>query len=184
MHKRITTDHVTFKNKMARAVWNVCHAILFRPFGTKLFHYWRILLLKTFGAKVDWKAEVYASTTIWAPWNLKMEAGSCLGPHVVCYNQATVTLEEDVTVSQYSYICTAGHDTTMTNQASKGLIIAPITFRKRSWIGVRAFIGMGVEIGEDAIVGATASVYKDVEPLTVVGGNPAHKIKDRKLTHQ
>lgn len=38
---------------------------------------------------------------------------------------------------------------------------------------------MGVTIGEGAVVGARAVVFKDVEPWTVVGGNPAKKIKDR-----
>ena len=38
----------------------------------------------------------------------------------------------------------------------------------------------GVEIGEGAVVGATASVYKSVEPWSVVGGNPC-KIKMKKL---
>jgi putative colanic acid biosynthesis acetyltransferase WcaF len=38
---------------------------------------------------------------------------------------------------------------------------------------------MGVEIGENAVVGATASVYKDVDPGMVVGGNPAKIIKRR-----
>lgn len=58
--------------------------------------------------------------------------------------------------------------------------MAPITLHKASWIGTRAFISMGVEIGENAVVGATASVYKDVEPWTVVGGNPAKFIKKEK----
>ena len=40
---------------------------------------------------------------------------------------------------------------------------------------------MGVEIGEGAVVGATASVYKSVEPWSVVGGNPCKIIKMRKL---
>ena len=41
----------------------------------------------------------------------------------------------------------------------------------------------GVEIGEGAVVGATASVYKSVEPWSVVGGNPSKIIKMRKLTN-
>ena len=43
---------------------------------------------------------------------------------------------------------------------------------------------MGVEIGENAVVGATASVYKNVEPWTVVGGNPAKVIKKRELKNE
>ena len=38
---------------------------------------------------------------------------------------------------------------------------------------------MGVTIGQGAVVGATASVYKNVESWTVVGGNPAKVIKKR-----
>ena len=36
-------------------------------------------------------------------------------------------------------------------------------------------------IGEGAVVGARSSVFKDVEPWTVVGGNPAKFIKKRVL---
>lgn len=42
-------------------------------------------------------------------------------------------------------------------------------------------MGMGVTIGQGAVVGATASVYKNVEHWTVVGGNPAKEIKKRML---
>jgi len=171
--------HVNKKTKIRRAVWNAVATFLFRPFGTKLFRYWRLFLLRLFGAKVSRNAEVYASVKIWAPWNLKMEAGSCLGPHVICYNQAMVTLEKNVTVSQYAYLCNAGHDTSETNNAKSGLLVAPIVIHKGAWIGTRAYIGMGVEIGENAIVGATASVYKDVEPNSIVGGNPAKEIRKR-----
>jgi putative colanic acid biosynthesis acetyltransferase WcaF len=38
---------------------------------------------------------------------------------------------------------------------------------------------MGVTVGEGAVVGARAAVFKDVEPWTVVGGNPAKFIKRR-----
>ena len=37
----------------------------------------------------------------------------------------------------------------------------------------------GVVIGEQAIVGANAGVYKDVVPKNIVGGNPAKLIKER-----
>ncbi len=37
----------------------------------------------------------------------------------------------------------------------------------------------GVKIGDGAIVAAYSVVTKDVEPYSVVGGNPAHLIKKR-----
>lgn len=172
---------LSLRNKMARAIWNIVSAILFRPFGTKLFNPWRLSLLRLFGADVKHDSGVYASTKIWAPWNLKLGHNAWLGPDVICYNQAKVTLEDNVTVSQYSYLCTAGHKTDTINENDSGLIVAPITLRQGSWVGTRAFISMGVTIGEYAIVGATASVYKDVEAYTIVGGNPAKIIKKRIL---
>ncbi len=179
--ERHTPGHVSWSIKLKRVVWNVAAALLFRPFITPVFRKWRIGLLRMFGAKVEWDANVYASVTIWAPWNLRMGHRACLGPEVICYNQDLVVLEDDAIVSQYSYLCTAGHDTSHGNTADTGLVTAPIVLKNKSWIGSRAFIGMGVEIGEGAVVGATASVYKNVEPWTVVGGNPARFIKKRVL---
>lgn len=176
--------YVTKTIKAKRVVWAIAYTFFFRPFITPLFSRWRNLVLRCFGAKIDGNAVVYSSVKIWAPWNLKMEKGSCLGPNVICYNQAMVKLKEGATVSQYSYLCTAGHKTDELNSADSGLIIASITIGRNAWIGTRAFIGMGVDIGEDAIVGATASVYKDVEPRAIVGGNPAKVIKMRYATEK
>lgn len=179
--ERHTSGHVSGSIKIKRVVWNIAAAFLFRPFITPVFRKWRIALLRLFGAKVEWDANVYASVKIWAPWMLQMGHRACLGPEVICYNQDWVVLEDEAVVSQYSYLCTAGHDVNMMNTADKSLITAPIILKSKSWIGARSFIGMGVEIGEGAVVGATASVYKSVEPWSVVGGNPCKIIKMRKL---
>ena len=50
------------------------------------------------------------------------------------------------------------------------------------WVATGAVILPGVTIGEGAVVAAGAVVVKDVEPWTVVGGNPAKFIKKRGLT--
>ena len=173
MYEKQTIGHVALGNKVRRAIWNVVRLCLFRPLGTKLFRPWRILVLKLFGAEVAWSAEVYASAKVWAPWLLTMEEGSCIGPHVIVYNQARVTLRQDACLSQYAYVCTAGHETGSVNNAKTGLVVAPVTLERGAWVGTRAFINMGVQVGEGAVVGACACVFKDVAPRTVVGGNPA-----------
>lgn len=48
-----------------------------------------------------------------------------------------------------------------------------------AWIGMNATIMPGVTIGEGAIIAAESVVIKNVEPYTVVAGNPAKKIKNR-----
>lgn len=47
------------------------------------------------------------------------------------------------------------------------------------WIGKDVTIMPGVKIGDGAIIGATSFVAKDVEPYSIVGGNPAKVIKRR-----
>ena len=58
-----------------------------------------------------------------------------------------------------------------------GVDSAPIRIEDRVWIGFDAVILKGVVIGEGAIVAAGSVVSKDVEPYTVVAGNPARVVK-------
>lgn len=47
------------------------------------------------------------------------------------------------------------------------------------WIGSEAMIMPGITIGSGAVIAARAVVTKNVEPYSVVGGNPAEHIKYR-----
>ena len=47
------------------------------------------------------------------------------------------------------------------------------------WLGYRATIMPGVTIGDGAIIGAYSVVTRDVEPYTIVGGNPAALLRTR-----
>ena len=47
------------------------------------------------------------------------------------------------------------------------------------WIGNNATIMQGVKIGDGAIIGTNSLITKDVEPYTIVGGNPAKEIRKR-----
>lgn len=179
MNNNITLrGRVSLKTKIGRTIWNIVALFLFRPFVTGLFRRWRIMILRLFGAHIHPSANIYASAKIWAPWNLIMEKGTCIGPDVICYNQDIIILEEGAIVSQHCYLCTASHDITKLNRP---LITAPITIKRKAWVASDAFVGMGVTVGEFAVIGARACAYKDVEPYTVVGGNPAKLLKVRNI---
>lgn len=110
-----------------------------------------------------------------------MKENAWIGPGVNCYNADWIRLGKNVTISQGTYLCTASHDITNSQNL---LITAPIIVEEQSWIAAEAFIMMGVTIGQGAVVGARACVFKDVEPWTVVGGNPAKFIKKREIKDQ
>lgn len=55
--------------------------------------------------------------------------------------------------------------------------VKPVRIGDTVWIGARVLILKGVTIGENAVVGAGSVVTRDVEPSTVVAGNPAVVVK-------
>lgn len=55
----------------------------------------------------------------------------------------------------------------------------PVVVGSDVWIGTRVIILPGVQIGDQAILGAGAVVTKDVPPRAIVAGNPAQVIRYR-----
>ena len=47
------------------------------------------------------------------------------------------------------------------------------------WIGYNSTIMPGIRIGDGAIIATNSTITKDVEPYTIVGGNPAKEIRKR-----
>ena len=170
-------SRLRYVNRALRLVWSFAYILFFRP-SPKPLYAWRRLLLRLFGAKVGSGVHVHSSTKVWAPWNLEMEDHSCLAPNVDCYCVAPVSLGKFATVSQYSYLCTATHDYESRDFA---LVSKPIRIGAQAWVAAKCFVGPGVTLGEGAVVGATSSVYKDVPPWTVVAGNPARLMKQRRI---
>ena len=58
--------------------------------------------------------------------------------------------------------------------------VRPVRIGDKVWIGFGASILKGVSVGEGAIVGANAMVTRDVQPYTVVVGNPARVVRQLK----
>jgi putative colanic acid biosynthesis acetyltransferase WcaF len=162
-------------NRAGRAAWAAVWLVLFRPTPGPL-HAWRRLLLRIFGAQLAPGAKIHSSVRIWAPWNLDMGRNSCLGPYVDCYSVAPIRIGAAATVSQYSFLCTAGHDV---DSADMALVTGPIAIGAHAWIAADAFVGPGVTIGEGGVVGARSSAFRDVPPWTVVAGSPARTLRQR-----
>lgn len=174
-------DSLSFQNKMMRLFWNVCCFFLFKPFGGPLFWRWRNFVLRIFGAKVGKESKVSNRAVIWSPWNIELGAYVSIGAKASLYSVDKIIIGDKVTISQGAFLCTASHDI---DYITKPLITRPITVASFSWICAESYVGMGVTIGEGAVVGARAVVVKDVAPWTVVGGNPAKEIKKRVIKSQ
>ncbi len=173
-------NHLGLKHQIIRLAWNFTWTLGARWLPRSIGSGWKRFLLRLFGAKIAPNAVIYSSTRIYYPANLTMQPYSCLASNVECYNVDSIILGEHATVSQGAMLCTASHDI---YDADNRLITAPIEIQKDAWIGARAFVGMGVTIGEGAVLGACSATFKNIDSWTVAGGNPAKPIKKRAIRH-
>lgn len=95
---------------------------------------------------------------------------------VSVYSVDRISIGTNAVVSEGAFICTATHDIT---SETFNLVTKPITIGDGAWVASRAIVLPGVSIGEGAVVAAGAVVTRDVEPWTIVAGNPARVVKKR-----
>jgi acetyltransferase-like isoleucine patch superfamily enzyme len=91
------------------------------------------------------------------------------------YVTAYSILEEDVFIAPC--VVTTNDNFMGRTERRKELMKGP-TIRRSARVGGGAIICPGVEVGEEAFVGAGAVVTKDVPPRVVVVGSPARVLRD------
>ena len=91
------------------------------------------------------------------------------------YVTAYSTVEEDVFIAPC--VVTTNDNFMGRTETRKELMKGP-TIRRGARIGGGAILCPGIEVGEDAFVGAGAVVTKDVPPRTVVVGSPARPLRE------
>jgi acetyltransferase-like isoleucine patch superfamily enzyme len=91
------------------------------------------------------------------------------------YLTAYSTLEEDVFIAPC--VVTTNDNLMGRTERRKALMKGP-TIRRGARVGGGAVLCPGVEIGEEAFVGAGAVVTRDVPARTVVVGSPARVLRD------
>lgn len=95
-----------------------------------------------------------------------------------------VTIGNDVMIGKDLRIYTKNHKTDRTDipMRLQGFTeISPLNIENDVWIGDNVIITAGCSnIGEGSILAAGSVVTKDVDPYSVVGGNPAKVIRYRK----
>ncbi len=171
----------SLKSKIARALWNIVWLILFRPtpdWGFGFFVWWRIALLRLFGAKIGKHCVVRNSAKIWQPWNLELGDWVAISEACDIYSVDKIRIGDRSTISRDVFLCCASHDVT---SPIMELTYAPITIGHDAWVAGRAIVLPGISVGDGAVVAAGAVVTKNVDPWMVVGGNPAGLIKPRQL---
>lgn len=84
-----------------------------------------------------------------------------------------ITIEDEALIAANVQLISNNHDL----QNRNIITCKPVKICRKAWIGAGATILPGVTVGENAVVGAGSVVTHDVQPNTIVAGNPARFIK-------
>jgi putative colanic acid biosynthesis acetyltransferase WcaF len=159
--------------RLKRALWSGINATIWRiPRAWAL----RRALLRMFGAKVGRRVVFRASVKVVHPWLLDVGDWVTVGEGVTVYNLGPVRVGSHTAISQQTYLCAGTHDYRISHLP---LVRPPITIGSGVWIAAQCFIGPGVTIHDNAMVGARAVVSTDLPPGMVAAGNPARVVKRR-----
>lgn len=167
------------RDKLKNMIWRVVNISIFRitpPPHLTLFRRFRALLVRLFGGNVSWQASLHPTANIDYPWHLTMAAKASLGEKSWVYAMAPISIGEYSCIGKDVYLLTGSHDI---EKSTFDLIMRPISIGKGCWIATASTILPGITIGDYSVVAANSVVVKNVEPSTVVGGNPAKFIKKR-----
>lgn len=179
----VQTNQRPVREKIAQRVWEFVRPIVFgcSPWFARG---WRVLLVqlasKCYGGATDISSgcSIARTSRIDYPWNFSVGDRSSIGEHAWVYCLNRITIGKNCCIGEDVKLLTGSHDL---ESATFDLVTKPIVIRDKVWIATGAIVLPGVTIGEGAVVAAGAVVTKDVEPWTVVGGNPAKFIKKREL---
>lgn len=161
------------KEKFLRIIWALVEPLFFR-ISPRLLYGWRNFVLRIMGAKIGRNVQIFPSARITFPWLLEIGDRSVISWNVRVYNLGKITIGSDTVISQYTHLCGGTHDY---QGESFTLLRKNIFVGSHVWIGADAFIGPGVIVNDGAVVAARAVVVKNIDSLTVVGGNPAKVVR-------
>ena len=162
---------------MRRLGWALVQATLFR-WSPRPLHAFRAWLLQLFGARIASvrRVVIFPTAKITLPWNLILAERAMIGPEVVLYNLAPITLQRGANISQRGHRCAGTHDFTRWDMP---LVTAPIVIGENAWLAADVFVGPGVTVGELCVVGARSVVVRDLPPRKICVGQPCRPVKDR-----
>lgn len=119
----------------------------------------KAFLLRLFGAKVGKGLYLRPRVNIHFPWKLSIGCYCWIGDRCELLNLEPICFEDHVALAHDVYLAAASHDVRSRSMRYKN---KPILIKAGTWIASRVFIGPGVVVGRNCVIGACSVVLKDI----------------------
>ncbi len=163
------------KSKLIQLIWYYCNAIFLNSHLIPV-SFFKVFILKLFGAKIGRGVNIKPKVNIKYPWKLTIGDYSWIGENVWIDNLAQVTIGTNCCLSQESMLLCGNHDF---KKSTFDLIVKSITLKDGSWVGAKAIVCPGITLEENSILSVGSVATRDLKENSIYQGNPATKIKDR-----
>jgi len=178
------TELNTFNNswykpgsKVAVGLWFFFNALFlknkYNPFSGL-----KIAILKLFGAKIGKGVLIKPSVSVKYPWKLSIGNYCWIGEDVWIDNLDEVVIGNNVCISQGALILCGNHNY---KKPSFDLIVKPVELKDGVWIGAKATVAGGVTCNTESVLSVNSVASKNLDAYGIYQGNPAVKIRDRKI---
>lgn len=161
-------------------LWWLVQAVVF-PLTLHAHHAPRRALLRIFGARIGKDVAIRPSARFYYPWKIKIGDYSWIGSGVEFYSLGQIRIGNHCVISQNTYLCTGSHDV---SDRAFGLQVAPVNLENGVWVAANCFVGPGVTIGANTVVGACSSVFRDLPAQSICLGNPCKPYQNRSLNER
>ena len=138
----------------------------------------KVFCLKLFGAKIGEGIVIKPSVNIKYPWRLKVGNNTWIGENVWIDNLADVTIGSNVCISQGAMLLCGNHDY---KKSTFDLIVGEIKIEDGVWIGAKSIVCPCITCFSHSILTVNSVATKNLESFAIYSGNPATKIRDRKV---
>lgn len=146
---------------------------------------WRRRIYKSCGIELDDRSgplQWWSGCEIYGPQisgvNIRVQSDTYIGSSCTFYGGASISIGKRCNIGKEVAFCTSTHEISGPQRRAGAPRAEPITVGDGCWIGTRATILPGVNIGEGCIIAAGALVNKDCEPNGLFAGVPAKRIRD------
>jgi putative colanic acid biosynthesis acetyltransferase WcaF len=138
----------------------------------------RIIVLRCFGAKIGIGVTIKPGVSVKYPWFLVIGDHCWIGENVWIDNLTNISIGDNVCISQGAILLCGNHNY---KKYTFDLITKPIVLEEGVWVGAKSMVCPGVTLKSHSVLCVGSVANRDLEAYCVYMGNPALKIKERKI---